>query len=55
MSDLEALFSDHETDLRALSEQESLEEWSKPRKTGDPKVDEWEEAIARGETPNLED
>jgi hypothetical protein len=55
MSDLEALFSDYETDLRALTDEESLEEWHKPRKTGDPKVDEWEDAIARGETPNLED
>lgn len=55
MSDLEALFSDSETDLRALSDEESLEEWSRPRRTGDSRVDEWEEAIARGETPNLED
>ena len=55
MSDLEALFSDHETDLRALSDEESLDEWQRPRRTGDSKVDEWEAAIARGETPNLED
>lgn len=55
MSDLEALFSDHETDLRALSDEESLDEWQRPRRTGDPKVDEWEDAIARGETPDLED
>lgn len=55
MSDLEALFSDSETDLRALSESESLEAWSRPRKTGDSQADEWEDAIARGETPNLED
>ncbi len=55
MSDLETLFSDYETDLRALSDEESLDEWHRPRKTGDPEVDEWEAAIARGETPNLED
>lgn len=55
MSDLEALFSDSETDLRSLTEEESLEEWTRPRKTGDARIDEWEAAIARGETPNLED
>ena len=55
MGDLEALFSDSEYDLRALSDEESLEEWSRPRKTGDAQADEWEAAIARGETPDLED
>jgi hypothetical protein len=55
IAELEALFSDNATDLQTLSDEESLEEWEKPRRTGDPKADEWEAAIARGETPNLED
>jgi hypothetical protein len=55
IGDLEGLFSDDESDLRDLSDEESLEQWYRPRKTGDPKVDEWEAAFARGETPDLED
>lgn len=55
ISDLEALFSDFTSRLQGLTDDESLEEWQKPRRTGDPQIDEWEAAIARGETPDLED
>ncbi|MBT8430089.1 MAG: hypothetical protein KJN79_09285 [Gammaproteobacteria bacterium] len=53
--DLEELFSDSTTRLQSLTDEESLVEWEKSRRTGDPKVDEWEAAIARGEAPDLED
>lgn len=55
MAELERLFSDDETDLRALDADESLDNWFVPRTTGDPVVDNWERQIAEGETPDLDD
>jgi len=54
IAELEGLFSDEETDLRRLDAAESLDNWQLARQTGDPLVDAWEAAIARGETPDLE-
>lgn len=55
IADLEALFSDSTSSLEGLTDAQSLEEWKRPRRTGDPQADAWEAAIARGEAPDLED
>jgi len=55
MGDLESLFSDSERDLQGLDAAESQENWTIARKTGDPLADKWENAIARGETPDLDE
>jgi len=53
ISDLERVFSDS-PDLQSLDAEESLENWTIPRRTGDPLADRWEEQIARGEVPDLD-
>jgi hypothetical protein len=55
IADLEALFSETTTHLQDLTPEESLDAWLTARTTGDPVVDAWEAAIARGETPDLDD
>jgi hypothetical protein len=55
IDDLERLFSDEESDLRGLDAEESLENWNIPRKTGDPLIDRWEQEIAQGLNPNLDE
>ena len=55
IADLEQLFSDAESDLQSLDSEESKENWFIPRSTGDPLADKWEAAIARGETPDLDE
>jgi len=54
--ELERIFSgeDH-TDLKDMDAEQSEENWLIPRRTGDPLVDKWEAAIARGETPDLDE
>jgi len=54
IGELEQLFSD-QPPLWEMDADEALENWYVPRKTGDAKVDRWEEQIARGETPNLDE
>ncbi len=55
VADLEQLLSDADSDLQGLDTVESTENWLVPRKTGDPLADKWEAAIARGETPDLDE
>lgn len=55
ITELEQLFSDSKVDLQSLDADESLDNYQKARKTGDPLADKWERQIAAGETPDLEE
>lgn len=55
ITELERLFSDADTDLQALNAEESLDNWHVARSTGDSLADQWEQQIARGEVPDMDE